>query len=224
MSAPDPSATTAGFYDAIADEYAMRLPDTSFEAPLDLGMLDHFVTTLPGDARVLDAGCGTGRMLTYLEDRGIRRLSGLDASARMIEIARSRRSAAELTTGDLLDPPYPDGTFDGVLAWYSIIHTRPADYPELVRSFDRVLAGNGLLLLAFQTGTGSRIVGRSYAADVALVAHRHGVDELSGALVSAGFDIVARAERGARTTERDAQGFILARASPPRPSEEHGGR
>ena len=62
-SAPEPlgSRSVRRAYDTVAGDYAARLPDTRAEAPLDLAMVDAFAeaVTSGGDARVLDAGCGT---------------------------------------------------------------------------------------------------------------------------------------------------------------------
>lgn len=52
--------------DVVAANYARMLPDASYEAPLDLAMFDHFLAQLADKARVLDAGCGAGRMLTHV--------------------------------------------------------------------------------------------------------------------------------------------------------------
>jgi ubiquinone/menaquinone biosynthesis C-methylase UbiE len=215
MDSLDAAITPAEFYDAVADQYAQLLPDASFEAPLDLGMLQQFIAPLrDSGGKVLDAGCGTGRMLTYLQQHGIRELEGIDVSPRMIEIASSSHPDVALTVGDLLQLPYLDGAFDGVLGWYSIIHTSPAAYSELVRSLRRVLRIGGLLLLAFQEGEGTRTVGRSYAADVSVTAYRHRAEDISAALALNGFEVLACAQRVAGASERDAQAFLLARATP----------
>ena len=72
--APDPLGLLAvrDAYDTVAADYARRLPDTRAEAALDLAMVDAFAeaVTSDDDPRVLDAGCGTGRMSRYLADRG----------------------------------------------------------------------------------------------------------------------------------------------------------
>lgn len=82
-------------YDAVADSYAGLLPDASFEAPTDRGMIEAFVRHLTeGPARpVVDAGCGTGRMTRLLASLGVA-ISGIDVSAGMIAVAR--RTSPEL--------------------------------------------------------------------------------------------------------------------------------
>ncbi|MBC7593150.1 MAG: class I SAM-dependent methyltransferase, partial [Kineosporiaceae bacterium] len=119
-------AQTRSAYDAVASDYATIIPDTSFEAPLDLAMVNEFVievATRPA-AKVLDAGCGAGRMMTYLQSQNPSlEVFGIDLSAEMVALARSAHPTAKVRRADLSDTRYPEGEFDGILAWYSIIHT-----------------------------------------------------------------------------------------------------
>jgi SAM-dependent methyltransferase len=68
------------------------------------------VPPAPGD-RVLDIGCGTGVFLRLAADRGAR-VSGVDASAALLEIARERVPDAELRVADMQRLPHPDDAFD----------------------------------------------------------------------------------------------------------------
>jgi ubiquinone/menaquinone biosynthesis C-methylase UbiE len=61
---------------------------------------------VPEGLRVLDLGCGTGRLLAALKpSRGV----GVDLSASMLEVARSKHPALELILGDIEDPKCLDG-------------------------------------------------------------------------------------------------------------------
>ncbi|MBY0307651.1 MAG: class I SAM-dependent methyltransferase, partial [Phycisphaerales bacterium] len=64
----------------------------------------------PGD-RVLDVGCGTGVFLRLAADRGAR-VSGVDASAALLEIACERVPDADLRVADMQRLPHPDDAFD----------------------------------------------------------------------------------------------------------------
>ncbi|WP_062386471.1 class I SAM-dependent DNA methyltransferase [Demequina iriomotensis] len=204
--------TRAG-YDQVAQAYAAHLPDTTFEAPLDLAMIDHFAGMLPAAASVLDAGCGTGRMLAYLRARDTRMtLAGIDLSAGMLAEARRLGVAADLAVGELTDLPHGDRSLDGVLAWYSIIHTASHDLPHLWRELHRVLRPDGVLLLAFHAGTGRREIARAYGLEVDLTAFLHEVPGVTETLVAAGFTIDTVLDRGPRASEVHRQGFVLARA------------
>ncbi len=71
----------------------------------------------PG-VRVLDVGCGTGVFLRMCADRGAA-VSGLDAAAGLLELARARVPAAGLRLADLQVLPYEDDAFDVVTGFTS---------------------------------------------------------------------------------------------------------
>lgn len=52
-------------YDEVADTYADHFRSTEPELPVELAMIEHFASLLPGDRRVLDAGCGTLQCCPY---------------------------------------------------------------------------------------------------------------------------------------------------------------
>jgi SAM-dependent methyltransferase len=72
----------------------------------------------PG-TRLLDAGCGSGLALPLAHKRGPT-VSGLDASAALLAVARERLPGADLREGDLEALPYPDDAFDAVTAFNAV--------------------------------------------------------------------------------------------------------
>lgn len=95
---------------------------------------------------VLDAGCGTGRLLAPLRERGFD-VDGCDASSDMIERCRRRAPAATLWVSTLheLSPPrqYASIVCSGVLGLGS---TRAQDVAALERLHDALLPGGVLVL------------------------------------------------------------------------------
>jgi SAM-dependent methyltransferase len=73
---------------------------------------------------LLDAGCGTGLALRLAAARGAR-VSGLDASAALLDVARGQLPDADLRVGDIEELPYDDATFDVVTASNSIQYAGP---------------------------------------------------------------------------------------------------
>jgi SAM-dependent methyltransferase len=69
--------------------------------------------------RLLDVGCGAGLALQLAHKRGAV-VSGFDASAGMLAVARSRLSEADLRQGDLEDLPYEDDSFDAVTSFNAV--------------------------------------------------------------------------------------------------------
>ena len=55
--------------------------------------------------------------------------------------------------GDIINMPFGEGVFDGIISYYSIIHT-PKEYEgSIFREFHRVLKKGGSLLVAVKAGT-----------------------------------------------------------------------
>ncbi|HET8986914.1 MAG TPA: class I SAM-dependent methyltransferase [Humibacillus sp.] len=206
-------------YDTMASAYAERLPDTRAETPLDLAMVDAFISAVlaegtdPSSAPVLDAGCGTGRMSAYLAARHVR-VRGVDLSPGMVEMARRDHPDLDATVGSLAELPCGDSQFAGVLLWYSVIHTPPAGLDRVLAEAVRVLRPGGHLLVGFQSGTGVRDVAPAYRRlghEVRLERHLYTADEIARRLAGLGVLEVARLVRRAKADERDDQAVLLAR-------------
>lgn len=108
---------TRAAYDAVASEYATQLPDTSFEAPLDLAMVAEFVKHVAARPapKVLDAGCGAGRMVNYLQSLSPSLdVVGIDLSTEMVTLARSAHPTVEFNQADLADTRLSHSEFDGI--------------------------------------------------------------------------------------------------------------
>lgn len=211
--APGQYAAVRAAYDVVAADYARHLPDTRAETALDLAMVDAFVAAVGPGAHVLDAGCGAGRMSRHLADRGLRP-SGLDLSPGMVAMARRDHPDLDVRVGSLDALPQADASVDGVLLWYSVIHTPPAGLAHVLAEAVRVTRPGGHLLVASQSGRGVRDVAPSYRRfghEVELVRHLHTADDLAGGLAAAGAQELARLVRRAVGTERDDQAVVLAR-------------
>ncbi len=86
-------------------------------------------------ARVLDIGCGTGRLARALAERASARVWGVDPSARMLDQARAKLPASVgLKHGRAERLPFRDGWFDAAVAWL-VVHLvdRSLAFPEARR-------------------------------------------------------------------------------------------
>jgi SAM-dependent methyltransferase len=103
---------------------------------------------LAGDVvgrRILDAGCGSGPLSAALRDRGAV-VTGVDASARMLALARRRLGDdVALHLADLSEPlPFADGAFDDVVA--SLVLHYLEDWGPTLAEIRRVLRPGGRLI------------------------------------------------------------------------------
>ncbi|WP_370615389.1 class I SAM-dependent DNA methyltransferase [Mumia sp. Pv 4-285] len=137
-------------YDERADEYTELLGTVDQMARQDRATIERWQAGI--DGRILDAGCGPGHWTELLSQDGTRTVMGVDASARFISAARRNFSHPAFSRGDLAALPMGSGSVDGILSWYSIIHTPPAAVPTIIGEFARVLAPGGSVLLGFFDG------------------------------------------------------------------------
>lgn len=103
---------------------------TLFERP----WLDRFTAALPSDRSVLDLGCGGGEPLArYLIEQGLR-VTGVDSSPALIEIARARFPKERWMAGDMRTVSLAE-RFGGILAWDSFFHLTPDDQRTMFPRF-----------------------------------------------------------------------------------------
>jgi demethylmenaquinone methyltransferase/2-methoxy-6-polyprenyl-1,4-benzoquinol methylase len=98
--------------------------------------LEQVATTLAqlSPTRTLDVACGTAFLTRHL--RGP--VTGLDASARMLAIARERVPAATFVQGDGLALPFADDAFDRVLTGHFYGHLDARQRSSFLREARRV--------------------------------------------------------------------------------------
>jgi SAM-dependent methyltransferase len=96
---------------------------------------------LAPDARILDAGCGSGRMLDELRLRG--HVCGIDANADAVTATRARGHVARRCAIEHM--PFADGSFDLVTCLDVIEHT--PDDRRTLRELRRVTRPGGILVV-----------------------------------------------------------------------------
>jgi len=97
---------------------------------------------LPGEARILDAGCGSGRNMVELASYGT--VVGVELSERAVERARAR-AVGEVIRGSLEELPFPEGSFDLAVCLDVIEHLD--DDLAALRELRRVVRKDGWLVL-----------------------------------------------------------------------------
>lgn len=169
-------------YDTVAVSYAELVQDgPPYEAPT----LDLFAKLTSGP--VLDVGCGPGRVVGLLHDRGLP-VIGIDLSPGMIEVARRDHPGLDYRVGSMTDLDLPDGELTGIVSWWSIIHLPRDVVPQAFAEFHRVLAPGGILLMGFHVGTETTHKTSGYGGlPMNVHVHRWHHEGLTEIAVAAGF-------------------------------------
>src|SRR5689334_9695378 len=97
---------------------------------------------LPPNARILDAGCGSGSVLGHL--RAFGEVTGADVSPLAVAAARARRTG-EVVQASIERLPFPDGSFDLVTCLDVLEHT--PDDVAVLRELRRITRPGGHVLL-----------------------------------------------------------------------------
>lgn len=158
---PSPTfpATDGDAYEQQMGRWSRRL------APLFLDFVDP-----AGGARILDLGCGTGSLTRALAGRfAASRVVGLDVSDVYVDHARRqiRNPRVEFQVGDAGAMPFPDSSFDGVLAM--LVLPFVPDTGRAVREMRRVARPGAVIAAASWDSRGGWVAQRMFLDTAAVL-------------------------------------------------------
>jgi SAM-dependent methyltransferase len=133
--------------------YIQRFRDLA-AGGMDLGGEARMIDAMAGrGARILDAGCGTGRVGGFLLEAG-HEVVGVDLDPELIAVARAEHPKGEWHVGDLAELDL-DGHFDvAVCAGNVITFVAPSTRVEILRRLGAHLRPEGRLAVGFGADRG----------------------------------------------------------------------
>jgi SAM-dependent methyltransferase len=142
-----------GLYEEHAEAWeAARREFTPHERP----HFDRFIAALPGGARLLDIGCGSGvPVARELIGRKLQ-VTGIDSSPSMIARCQRRFPEQEWHVADMR-ALHLGRRFDALLAWYSFFHLHADDQRAMFPIFAAHAAPGALLMFTTGPVEGERI-------------------------------------------------------------------
>ena len=145
------------YYEIHAGDYH----DKTFAADPSI-FLSPFVQLLPPGSRILDIGCGSGRDLLWLKQRGFEP-TGFERSASLAKLAR-RHAGCPVIEGDLESFDFSTGSWHAVMLVGSLVHIPPERFFCTIQKILSAFSSPCVLLLTLKEGDGSihRADGRTF--------------------------------------------------------------
>lgn len=199
-------------YDLVTQEYVRRFYHELDYKPFDRDLLDHFANLVRGRGTVCDLGCGPGHVARYLHDLQVDAF-GLDLSPAMVMAATHLNPNLNYIQGDMCALDAEDGSWAGIVAFYSLIHIPRDRMLAVLTELKRVLQPEGYLLLSFHIGDEDLHLDELWDQPVNMDFFFFSLDEMQGYLEQAGFEIDSAHHRPPYdTVEYPSQrGYILSR-------------
>ncbi|HEX9975571.1 MAG TPA: class I SAM-dependent methyltransferase [bacterium] len=139
-------------YNLAAEKYHNLFHNELNEKEYDRKLLDRFADNFTSGSLICDAGCGPSAHISrYLSDKGLN-VIGVDISDRCIEMAKELNPFMQFVREDIANLSFESGSLDGIVSYYSIIHTPKRAISKIIKEFNRTLKSDGYLLIAVKAG------------------------------------------------------------------------
>jgi SAM-dependent methyltransferase len=144
------------------DENSKDFYDRTINADVQL-LHQKFLSHIPKESRILDAGCGVGRDSKFFLSQGHDVVS-FDGSLKMTKIA------SNLLSKNVLHMLFKDvgfyTEFDAIWANASLLHVPYEKLREIIQAFHKALRPSGILYASFKYGTFMRQVENRFFFDM----------------------------------------------------------
>jgi len=131
---------TIGDYNRIAEQFS----SSRYSIWPELNLFKEYIKE---GERVLDSGCGNGRLLELFKDCNVDYI-GIDNSEKLLEIARNKHPQQKFQLADSLSLPFPNDYFNKIFS-IAVFHHIPSKELRLrfLKEAKRALRPDGLLIL-----------------------------------------------------------------------------
>lgn len=187
-------------YDAQTFDPETMLGTVVAEDDPDRRLIEPWAATVNG--RILDVGSGTGRWAARLSALGYE-VEGLEPAGRLIDLARKTHPAVSFRRGAIEDLADSGEKWEGILAWYALIHMGPEELPDALGTLRTITRNNGSLLMSFFSGP--RLEPMEHPVETA---YRWPLSDMTLAVERAGFEVT-----GASWDPAVPHAYLAARAT-----------
>ncbi len=136
--------------------YYQNHAQTFFDGTINVDMsalYQPFIQRLPAGAKVLDAGCGSGRDSKAFLQMGYQ-VEAFDASSQMVALAQQHTGlpVRQMTFSDIA----AQEQYDGIWCCASLLHVPALQLPDIMQKLAYALKPGGIGYVSFKYGDGER--------------------------------------------------------------------
>ena len=203
----------ADYWDTVAKRYLELFRDELDGKPFDQAVLHAFAASLPPGGRVLDAGCGPcGHVARSLADQGLD-VTGIDVSPACIALSKAEEPGLSFEIMDMAATAFPDGHFDGIIAYYALHYHPRRDLAGLIQELARIIRQGGRLLIVAKEGDGEGWINDPMGVTDKVFWSAWPADDLKALVTAKGFSDVMCDVRAPFAQEIDVRRlYLTARA------------
>jgi len=190
-------------YQKIAEVYHnRRLKSTG-----SLELLEKLIEKMPSQGNVLDVGCGGGYpVANFFSDRGYK-VTGVDVSPEMIEIAKKTVPEGAFYVRNMKELDFSEKSFDIIVSFFAIIHVPRAWHAKIISRFYEMLKPNGMILISMGMKDTEEDINLDWHGTKMYWSHFDKETNLK-LIQSAGFEVIWNEDVGPET---DRHTWILAK-------------
>ena len=143
------------------------------------GGATHNLPKLPLRSRVLELGCGNGKTLSSMIQRGWD-VTAIDFSCRAVTLSREvvgDASHVHVLVADAHYPPFKNDSFDAIFAWHIISHMHEPDREQITSTLPHILKPGGILFFSdfstedFRFGWGDKTEPATFRRGPGIITH-----------------------------------------------------
>jgi len=175
------------------DKYAKYWGDVGKRLVVPREQIDARYTTfyglLPKGSCILEAGCGTGRLVKRFKAHGFK-VVGIDYSEEMVRKARELVPDVEFLKMDVTKLEFKDNTFEGVMSFGVIVHIDSNKIDKVFSETRRVLKPNGILFLATRSAAEQKRTVEEAGEGGEMAVYYYTLKTIKERLEKCGFEII----------------------------------
>lgn len=171
------------------DKYAKLYSENTFHKLWQF-LLNQFISFIPKNSKILDAGCGCGRDTLYFSEEGYE-VIGIDIAEELLKQAKTRTKLDKFQKMDFLNLEFPEESFNGIWCHAAITVIPKDKIPTAIKEFNKILKKNGVLYMNIKKGHGQELVRKQNYENAPFLYTYLTKQEVRDLLQSNGFEILS---------------------------------